>query len=371
MRLGCSLEGKSRSEHVEAAQGDYYEICWMFNDDYIGDMRPREKPVLRYRNMQMVDSNNASEFQHFVDNGLLLKDYQGNYITHRTATQNYLIDINNVKYHDFVNDWIIDRLNLGYDGIFGDLLGYPFVRPVWDLSARPIDPRTGSEMLDVDQAEYMIGLIGEVRGTHMLVGNAITQASGPYGYYTHKDSYDRILPLLDYAMVEGAFGWNVNEPRRSEQAWRMNVQMIEEVDDLWVFNHFTYGDALFVYASYLCGANDENIYMYGNKRAMDSEPWRSYMAVEPGSVESPLLDASAGWFVREYSGLSAAVDAVNKRGSYTLKGVQPPLPPPPVPPPVPVPPAADPSDILELLKGFVIMGTFTLGLKELLEDDED
>jgi hypothetical protein len=367
MKLGAYvLPGVSREEHVEASHD--YAALEMFNDDHVPYMDgPGLK--LKYRNAVAVDINNTQEFNWFQDNDLLLRNGSGLYAVHKRNTQNHHVFLGSQAYRDWLAEWVEGKISIGYDGIFGDLLGLARVRPPWDMDP-PLDPRTGQLYTDDAWATDMRNLIIEIQGDHVICGNAVPQASGPYGYYQNQEVYDWILPELDMVMIEGAWGWSASDPR-TQQNWFENTRLINEQDyDWWVMQHYAEGDALFVYASMMLAGEGSAIYTYGNKAEMERAPWTDYMVLDAGEVESGIVDQGGGWYAREYEHISYQVDAVNKVGWYRVKQVEPEPEPPEPEPPVPVPPAASGS-LIDLLKGFAVVGTVTFVLKELQEDEDD
>ena len=284
--------------------------------------------VLKYFNVAHIYDYDP-DFQKYRDNGWLVKDE----VRHVSHSNEVVLDLSipecrhdvALRAKDFVD-------NYGYDGIFGDYLGKPFAYNKYHYGTQ-IDVlyhQDGTVYTDAQMAADMAALILEMRalGCGFLLGNAIPQATGSYGYYNSKylESSIMLTEMLDMFMIEGSFGWDASEgATRSVYDWEKMVQLYQESTAPQVFYSKSIGSnekALFVYCSYMMAdpGKDQPLH-YGSFSIQMGEYWTTLIDEDPGTPLGP-MQRYGGTEVR-YREYQNAVYYVNPSPTvtYTVEGV--------------------------------------------------
>lgn len=207
-----------------------------------------------------------------------LKDINGNIVYVSAVPNNKAMDPLNQGFRDYVTNWVQNRLNEGYDGVFADNGVAPRFPDDFTYNTVAENPRTpGIEYTDDDYARDRVDLLNYVKSvfpTATVVSNGFWTGRRFYDYYA---SYLNILQTLniDAVFSEGVFT-DANGVIRNETEWIQSVSMIEEIQSLWLprgkqYVSYSQGGlgasyngisedqmAAFLYASSLMGFTREN-----------------------------------------------------------------------------------------------------------------
>jgi hypothetical protein len=248
--------------------------------------------VLKYMNVAHIYDYDP-EFQRYRANGWLVKDE----VSHISHSSEIVLDLHIPECrHDVAlraKDYVE---NYGYDGIFGDYLGKPFAYNK-NHYATQLYHQDGTLYTDAQMVADMAALIAEMRALDcgFLLGNAIPQATGSYGYYNSKyyDSCVMLTSLLDMFMIEGSFGWDATEgATRTVYDWEKMIQLYQESTVPQAFYSKSLGSndkALFVYCSYMMAnpGHDQPLHYAGFSTQMGSY-WTNLINDVPGNPLGPM-----------------------------------------------------------------------------------
>lgn len=197
--------------------------------------------VLVYRNVREIYGS-SSEYSTFVANKWLLKDANGNYVTH--SKTNYIIDIGSSGYQQWVANWLANYVkSRGYDGAMLDNAMYVLEGNWWyGLSAEPMNPRhsplspfTNSEVVAAHNAIYD-AVKAKLGSGKIVVANGIHSGGKYFTFGTA--SYDSLISHLDGFMSEGWLSnWEQAIPYYTEKRsanpqynWVDSVNMVQQIN---------------------------------------------------------------------------------------------------------------------------------------------
>jgi len=216
-------------------------IAWYYDGDTvkkIHDIHPDVKCLL-YRNMRAIYSY-TPEFQTALDKGWILKDSSGNLVRSTIWQVNYMADIGNKEYWDFIVEWLNNYFDqYGFDGVFADnCLKISIYSAWWGCTAYPVNPRTGQlytsdEVLN-DQVSFL-NYVKERIGSKLWISNGIFRGVDFFAK-TH-DRYIRLLTetSIDGFMSEGIFNSGSDTGTGgsfySEDKWKKSVDFVVWIQD--------------------------------------------------------------------------------------------------------------------------------------------
>lgn len=222
-------------------------IWWAPSVSTIHEKHP-DKKIIIYRNFRKVERSRTeewasraswrlAEYEFARENNVICKDSAGNSVYSRNCGMDYLIaDIGNPKWHQFIADWVkfyID--NFGFDGVLLDNgLAVREDETYWGVSAKPINPRTGTHYTSEEVVQYHIQVQKKIRE---VIGNdKLIICNGIYHgerFFEREKEYSEILnqDTIDGVKSEGIFGgktfWN-------EERWRKSVEFIRWIQENWL-----------------------------------------------------------------------------------------------------------------------------------------
>ncbi|MCW4005723.1 MAG: putative glycoside hydrolase [Candidatus Bathyarchaeota archaeon] len=196
---------------------------------------------LIYRNMISIYSYWVEEWSYAESQGWLLKDLQGNYVAESDPATDYLVDITNSSYQQWVGRNVADWLEQhpSFAGVFVDnSLLYSYEDWVRGSNSTPINPATGSpfttqQILDgcVDTLNAIIAAVGVDKT--VVVNGIFTgfcfEMSTPTGI-----NYQYILsntPGLTGIMSEGPFYHSYTTKYYSVDQWQQSINMVQWIQD--------------------------------------------------------------------------------------------------------------------------------------------
>ncbi|MCW4000708.1 MAG: putative glycoside hydrolase family 15 protein [Candidatus Bathyarchaeota archaeon] len=205
---------------------------------------------LVYRNVMTIYSYWSDEWNYANSQGWLLKDSQGNYVTESSYSDNYMVDITNASYQQ----WVANRCALWLEqhpqfaGVMADN-GLKYSASEWAGAANstPIDQSTG---LPFTTQKILDGCAGTL--------NAIINALGPDKMVTANgiwtgfcfdlastevpmagQNYRYILsqvPGLKGIMSEGPFYQSYSTHYYSVTEWQQSINMVKWIQDNFLSN---------------------------------------------------------------------------------------------------------------------------------------
>ena len=186
---------------------------------------------LIYRNCMSIYNYWPSELAITNESGWLLKDAHGNYVTEASSPDNYMVDITNPSYQQWLANtletWLTQHPQL--NGVFLDNgLKYNAADFVGCASSTPINPSTRAPYTDQQIQNGYINLLNTIINT--IGTNKILMPNGVWNgnVWADESGYQYILssvPRLNALTSEGAFmGYNSNW--YSVSSWKDSVNFI-------------------------------------------------------------------------------------------------------------------------------------------------
>lgn len=205
----------------------------------VHQIRPDFKALL-YRNIRSILQTNA-EWQTFVNNGWILKDSSGNYVS---CDVGYLVDMGSPGYQNWIANYLNSEISsLGYDGVFADnSLAWGAGEWFWGASV-PINPRTGNVWQDSEVIQAEIGLHNAIKG---VIGSKLLWCNGIYSgnrFYWFQSQYTQVLASskLDGFTSEGTWYLRGDEGQGyvwiSEQYWLDSLNFLVWTQDNFLSGH--------------------------------------------------------------------------------------------------------------------------------------
>jgi len=188
------------------------------------------KKILSYRNVRSMD-NTTSDY----NEAWALKSDTGELVTERGYPQNIVADPASKGWISFLIGWVQRRANEGFDGVFLDNSLDPYVPYEYNLSARPINPRTGKYYTDNDWVRDRVILANLIKAAFpsmIFITNGIW--SGDF-YYRHKAGFDYALAnmTIDGILTEGLYT-NIEGLIWPESVWIQSVNLVKELQTRWI-----------------------------------------------------------------------------------------------------------------------------------------
>lgn len=196
--------------------------------------------ALLYRNIRAIYITREDEWQTAVENNWLLTDENGEYVYVLTWPNNYVVDIGNPEYQFWVANWIKEHIDqYGYDGVYADYGFNARADGQWfDLSATPINPRTGVHWTNAEVRQALIQLCKKLRnalGSKLIVCNGIFEGKR---FECHFDEYVEVLSncSIDGINSEGIW-YQYKGTWPSEERWLQCLNML-----VWFQDNFLKGN---------------------------------------------------------------------------------------------------------------------------------
>ena len=203
---------------------------------------------LMYRNVMSIYSTAPAEWNYANSQGWLLKDANGNYVTEASWAQNFMVDITNASYQQWLGNRIVAMMsdNPNFAGVFLDQ-ALQYSAAVWSSAgnATSINPSTGQPFTTQQILDGCVGVINAV--TNVVGSTKLVVANGIWSGNTFSNSvnganYRYILshtPNLTGIMSEGPFfrweyGSTINYyDDYNPSYWQNSVDMT-----VWLQNNF-------------------------------------------------------------------------------------------------------------------------------------
>ena len=206
----------------------------------IHQKNPNTKCLL-YRNMRTI-YNYSAEWQTALENGWLLRDSSDALIYSTRYPENYMVDIGNQEYRDFIVQWLNNYFDLyHFDGVFADnCLAAWSTEWWWGVTAQPINPRTGELYTTEELLNNEISFINYVKdriGNKLWISNGIFHG---HRFFKRQDNYMRVLTetSIDGFMSEGLFNTGSSHTgsneHYSEEKWKKSVDFVAWLQDNWL-----------------------------------------------------------------------------------------------------------------------------------------
>jgi hypothetical protein len=166
---------------------------------------------LIYRNCLTIYNYWSAEWNLAKSSGWLLKDINGNYVTEAAWSENYMVDITNASYQQWLANtlatWLSDHPALS--GVFLDN-GLLFGSQAFDGAAgsRPINPKTGTYFTNQQILDGYVSMLNKIIDT--IGTDKILDTNGVWNgaAWTDNTGYQYILsrvPRLNFLTSEGTF----------------------------------------------------------------------------------------------------------------------------------------------------------------------
>lgn len=260
--------------------------------------------IYAYRNFEAVYLNTA-EYTLFKQNGWLLKDSTGKYLTAVDITNEVLVDFGNAGYRNYLAQWCKAAIAQGYDGIFADNFPRPMVPSKYRIGTKiVINPRTGVQYTNTDWVNDELKTLAAVKVYASVIGNGIPQAHDIVGYYANQALADKIIASnIDGFMVEGPVGYTLADLQsRSVDVWQQNVNFINLLiskGKIVMFSNTGSSDmetqsvALYVYCTYLMNTpNAKYSFKFRGTTYMQTTYMKNLVSKSVGTSLSGVLIAS-------------------------------------------------------------------------------
>jgi hypothetical protein len=227
--------------------------------------------VLLYRNCMSIYDYSPEEWNYANIQGWLLKDNSGNYVAESSWLDNYMVDMTNRSYQQWlgakVKSWL-DKYAFA-DGIMADNSLYYSAKEFEEkATSRPINPGTGTYFTDQEIQDACAGVLNAIFDaigpSKLVVANGIW--SGFVWNSSLGDGYRYILskvPRLNGVMSEGCFNPHGNR-WLSETDWLSSLTFASWIQDNFLNEsgkHFVAGCP--AYSPLPFGATTEQMMMYG------------------------------------------------------------------------------------------------------------
>ena len=326
---GDSEQVYSRTQAVTLAKRFDFAVGlrWTF-EDHIGAMESANPQfrMLTYMNGTFAKPKDALS----MPGSWFLRDASGNKVK-SVKWGNFYMDPANPGWQAWVAqrcaDW--NRLS-GFHGCMLDDMGSGNLISA-NLTARPIDPRTGKAMQTDDWIGYVTGLARKVKTANpgLLIGvNGLNNGSKFFGNNVNSK---RLLAVVDVGMAEG---WLRNEYAstdtfRSESAWRAEIDMLVEAGrmnktislqtKIWTSASTAQVDhwRRYTYASFLLGTHGQSYLNFSPEGPGKPPATHSWERVDIGSPTEQYAKRG-GVYQRRYTGGIAMVNPTDSPVRVTL-----------------------------------------------------
>jgi hypothetical protein len=145
------------------------------------------------------------------------------------------MDVGSQSYREYIVNWLVTEMDLGFDGMFGDNSLEIYPQTIWRLSAVPINPRTGQLYTDEDWLADRVGFINYLKS---VAPDAVFLSNGMIyngeEFFKDKALYEVFLrdAEIDGLFIEGVFNNDQGTPY-SEAGWIKSVDLI-----IWLQDNF-------------------------------------------------------------------------------------------------------------------------------------
>lgn len=269
---------------------DLYEAGnWL--PEAINGLHKSGKQVAVYLNVQSI-LKTAPLFTTAQSDGWLLKDKSGKYISETNFPQNLLVDPANTEYRDFLGRTFNDYQWTGFDYVFADN-GFQATLPAsWDVSALPINPKTGQLYTESEWRDAWVSLFAYLKQNCPKIKIIANGIFNGYDFYQNKDSIIKFLNETDIVpFSEGVF-LNSGTPY-SVLDWEMSLNFVTWMDENYLTNSSrkmilysvanSDSDARFIWGSAaLAVSRFEQVYVCANQR-MELSQTQSLFKIDLGS----------------------------------------------------------------------------------------
>jgi hypothetical protein len=227
--------------------------------------------ALVYRNVQCVYDYWSDEWNYAKSQGWLLKNSAGAYVTETDSSDNYVVDITNSSYQQWlgakVEQWI--QQYPFFDGVFADnSLQYSASSFTQMLSSNPIDPQTGTYYTDQEVLNGFAGclnaIINAIGSSKVVVANGIWTGTAFFTYGNTGYEYELSqVPKLTGVFSEGCFK-DYSSNWYSVSDWLNSVNLVS-----WIQTNFLGPGKYFIAdcqdgsSIVPLGATQEQVMMYG------------------------------------------------------------------------------------------------------------
>jgi len=188
------------------------------------------KLILSYKNVRSIDNTSAD-----YNEAWALRDAYGNLVKERGYLQNIVTDPVNEEWISYLLSWIQRRADEGFDGVFLDNGLDPYVPAEYNLTAYPVNPRTGQLYTDSDWIRDRVILVNRIQAafpSKLFIANGIW--AGDF-YYRHKEGFDYCLANMNIGgiLTEGLFT-NIEGLIWPESVWLQSINLIKELQIRWI-----------------------------------------------------------------------------------------------------------------------------------------
>jgi hypothetical protein len=261
-----------------------YSDLWIGHWDAVSALAVPAKSLrsdftaLVYFNSLMVysqgNNNPSGTFTTFKNNGWLLKDTSGRYVTDSSGTV-YYVDFGNSNVWNWYANWLSGIIRTyDLDGVQMDNTCFDTEAFYYASTGNVVNPRTGSVWTDTDVVNAYIGYINTLR--NYFGNDKIILCNGIYnGYHFERNvKHDNIEKLVSQSSLSGFIseGWlgAYSPPWLSEDAWRHSLDMA-----VWMQDNVlaTRSNGIFMA---VCPWASTNPDIYGSLNGVSSNQYTAY-----------------------------------------------------------------------------------------------
>lgn len=286
--------------------------------------------IFGYRNVAFIDERATSDIELARSKGWILKDTLGNEVYEKNFPSLKLVDVGNVEYQM----WLAERVRkqmietVPMDGIFGDCTGAMI--DLYSISSRPINPRTGTDYLDIEWRDDTINLVRNIKEAtglpYLANGAGLFCGSGATGFWKNKYLAEPLLDTVDGVLLEGFIRWD-NEPWRTESSWKYDIAFLsyvnkkEKIAIAWTIcsgslppSTTQYQVAMYGYTSYLLAISGHKSYF--RAKGYDNEFYNITKIALGYPIEEYHIRADVPIYEREFSKVLVLVNPTDN--NYTI-----------------------------------------------------
>jgi hypothetical protein len=191
--------------------------------------------IICYYNTWAINDQ-TSDIRIARQNGWVLRDALGREVYAKGWPNNKIMDVGNQGFRD----WLAGKIKAvvdeyGFDGIMGDGTK-AILEDTYDISAMPINPRTGRIFTPTEWRNAMIGHVRTIKARmgpdKILIANGKGANVGcnEFGFWANQDLVEPLIDEVDGNLMEGFIRW-INEKWRSESKWVQDVNFLKYLCD--------------------------------------------------------------------------------------------------------------------------------------------
>lgn len=253
LKIGIYTESWNFAEHNATTITDSFDMSqswWVespknyYNTkmDEVHAINPDYK-FLIYRTALCIYDYWEDEWNYAASQGWLLKDINGNYVINNIYSGNYIVDITNPAYQQWlgakVSSWLTQFP--AFDGVMMDnSLKYSAQEFDAGCETRPINPRTGTYFTDIDIWDGCAGvlnaIIDAVGPSKLVLPNGIWRGSAFWKYSGYQYVLSKV-PRLNAIGSEGIFYQSYGSKWYTETDWLQSVDMVVWIQDNILKDH--------------------------------------------------------------------------------------------------------------------------------------